>query len=148
MHGHVRRTLAGVRRTNGVAPKQALPLCTEDVARLVAATSDALFGLRDRAFVLVGFVGAFRVGELVGLDTTDLEAHPQGVVVRVRRAKTDQEGRPDQADPSRHRAREFCPVRTLQAWQRVAGIDSGPVWQGDTRAGSVRDGRLSTRDEP
>src|SRR3954470_23122682 len=92
-HEHVRRTLAGLRRTKGTAPRQALPLCTDDVARLVAAAPDGLRGLRDRAFVLVGFVGAFRVGELVALDAEDLETRTEGIVAHVRRSKTDQDGR-------------------------------------------------------
>jgi integrase len=92
-HEHVRRTFAGLRRTKGTAPGQVLPLCTDDVARLVHAAGGDLRGLRDRALVLVGFVGAFRVGELVALDAGDLDARPEGLVVHVRRAKIDQEGR-------------------------------------------------------
>jgi integrase len=145
-HEHVRRTLAGLRRTKGMAPRQALPLCTEDVARLVAAAPSGLRGVRDRAFVLVGFVGAFRVGELCALDVEDLDARTEGVIAQIRRAKTDQEGRgrikPLPLAPERV---ELCPVRALQAWQDASGITTGPLWRGVTRSGSVREGRLTSR---
>jgi integrase len=145
-HEHVRRTLAGLRRTKGTAPRQALPLCTDDIARLVVAVPDGLRGKRDRALVLVGFVGAFRVGELVALDVEDLDPRPEGLVVRVRRAKTDQEGRgrlkPLPLAPERV---DLCPVRALRAWQEAAGIDSGPLWRGVTKEDRLRSGRLTSR---
>ena len=101
-----------------------------------------------RAFVLVGFVGAFRVGELVALDAEDLDVHTEGIVVRVRRAKTDQEGRgrikPLPLAPERL---DLCPVRALQAWQAAVRITSGPLWRGITKGGSVRSGRLTSRAE-
>jgi integrase len=145
-HEHVRRTLAGLRRTKGTAPHQALPLCTEDVARLVAAAPEGLLGVRDRAFVLVGFVGAFRVGELVALDAENLEVRPEGLIAHVRRGKTDQEGRgrvkPIPTAPERM---DLCPVRAVQAWRDASGITTGPLWREITKGGTVRDGRMTTR---
>lgn len=146
-HKHVRRTLAGMRRTKGMAPAQALPLCTEDIARIISATSDDLRGACDRAFVLAGFVGAFRVGELVGLDAEDLEARSEGIVVRVRRAKTDQEarGRIQRRYPSPPSGPSSALVRALRTWQTASRISSGPLWRGITRDGAIRDGRLTSR---
>jgi len=40
--------------------------------------------VRDRAFVLAGFVAAFRVGELVALDAEASTPGTEGIVVRVR----------------------------------------------------------------
>src|SRR5438128_1720986 len=51
-----------------------------------------LLELCDRALLLLGFAGAFRRSELVGLDLEDLEFSRAGLVVRLRRSKTDQEG--------------------------------------------------------
>lgn len=145
-HEHVRRTLAGLRRTKGIAPRQALPLCTDDVARLVAAAPPGLRGVRDRAFLLVGFVGAFRVGELCALDAEDLDVRTEGIVVRVRRAKTDQEGRGRVKPlPLAGERVELCPVRALRDWQDAAGIDTGPLWRAITKVGTVRAGRLTSR---
>jgi integrase len=42
--------------------------------------------------LLVGFAGAFRRSELVSLDVADIEFNADGLVVQLRRSKTDQEG--------------------------------------------------------
>ena len=48
---------------------------------------------REPALLLVGFAGAFRRSELSAMKVDDLEWRPQGVIVTLRRGKTDQEGR-------------------------------------------------------
>jgi hypothetical protein len=42
--------------------------------------------------LLVGFAGAFRRSELAALDVADLQFTSDGLVVTLRRSKTDQEG--------------------------------------------------------
>ena len=46
-------------------------------------------GLRDRAVLLLGFAGAFRRGELVSLDVADVTFSSDGLVVQLRRSKTE-----------------------------------------------------------
>jgi len=41
---------------------------------------------------MAGFAGAFRRSELVGLDVGDLDFNGAGLIVNIRRSKTDQEG--------------------------------------------------------
>ena len=53
---------------------------------------DGLTGLRDRALLLLGFAGAFRRSELVALDVADIAETETGLLVTIRRSKTDQEG--------------------------------------------------------
>ena len=143
-HEHVRRTLAGLRRTKGTAPRQARPLGTGDIQLLAAVTGDTLRGRRDRALLLVGYVGAFRRSELAALNAEDLEARPEGLLVHVRRSKTDPDGR------GRHKTLpyagahpELCPVGAVRAWQQAAGIFDGPLWRPVHRNGhSLLDQRL------
>ena len=136
-HEHVRRTLAGLRRTRGVAPRQAAPLCTAEIERLVAVTGDDLRGRRDRALILVGYVGAFRRSELVALNADDLESRPEGLLVRVRRSKVDQDGHGRHKTlPHAHERPELCPVRAVRAWQQTAGIFDGPLWRAVHRNGT------------
>ena len=52
----------------------------------------ALHGLAAVSGGLLGYAGAFRRGELVALDVADLRFTEQGLVVHVRRSKTDQDG--------------------------------------------------------
>ena len=91
-HATVRAVWAGIRRAKGTAQAGKAPALTADVRAMVATLPDTLLGLRDRALLRLGFAGAFRRGELVGLDVGDLEAGRAGLVVTLRRSKTDQEG--------------------------------------------------------
>src|SRR6266568_3610912 len=90
--GMVRNTLKGIKRTIGTAVIQKAPTLTDDVRAMVDATDAGLIGARDRAIILLGFAGAFRRSELVSLDIEDLEEVPEGLLVTIRRSKTDQEG--------------------------------------------------------
>jgi site-specific recombinase XerD len=128
----VRKTMEGIRRTRadaGVVPVKKAPLRTGDIRKLVATVAtSSLIGVRDRALLVVGFAGAFRRSELVTLDVDDVDFTADGLVVRIRKSKTDQEGAgasiglPYGSDP------QTCPVRTLRAWLDAAGIGIGPIF--------------------
>lgn len=79
-------------------------------------------GLRDRALLLYGFAGAFRRAELVGLDVSDLEAHPRGQLVTIRRSKTDHAAQVQTVAVLAQPGSPWCPVAALAAWQGAAGI--------------------------
>jgi site-specific recombinase XerD len=84
-------TLRGIKRVHGMAARQAAPAVREDILAMVRGLV-GLKGTRDRALLLLGFAGAFRRSELVGLDVADLEFVDRGLIVKLRRSKTDQEG--------------------------------------------------------
>ncbi len=144
-HEHVRRTLAGLRRTKGTAPRQARPLGTADIERLAAVAGDDVRGRRDRAVLLVGYVGAFRRSELAALDVEDLEPRPEGLLVHVRRSKTDPDGRGrTKTLPHATTRPDLCPVRAVRSWQQAAGIFDGPLWRAVHRNNTrVLPGRLT-----
>ena len=133
----------GIRRTHGAPADQAAPLMPPELLDVLeacpvtktwatpgrAAELD-LAGARDKALLLVGFVGALRRSELVALDFEDVNDHPQGLVVTIPRSKTNQEGNepelvvlPIGPNPGR------CPVRALRTWAELAAISSGPVFR-------------------
>jgi integrase len=68
------------------------PLLTSDIRRIVASCPETLSGLRDRALLLVGFASAFRRSELAAIDLAHLSFTKDGLVIDLRRSKTDQEG--------------------------------------------------------
>ena len=71
----------------------------------------------------MGFAGAFRRSELVTLEAADLTEAPDGLRVRIRRSKTDQEGEGSEiAIPRGYRLR--APVEAVQAWLAAAEITS------------------------
>jgi site-specific recombinase XerD len=143
-HPAVKDTLAGIRRAKGTRPEGKIPLLVADLKRMVDQLDNSRAGLRDRALLLLGFAGAFRRSELVGLDTTDLEYTNQGLVVTIRKSKTDQTGQGQVKGIPFGQSAGSCPVRAVQNWLTAAGISSGPVFRSIDRHENVR-GRLSDR---
>jgi integrase len=88
----VKAVLSGIRRTIGAAPVRKKAATSDIVLGMVGGKGASLRDLRDRAILLIGFAGAFRRSELVALNVEDLEWTAEGVLITIRRSKTDQEG--------------------------------------------------------
>jgi hypothetical protein len=80
---------------------------------MVAATDAGIIGARDRALILLGFAGAFRRSELVGLDAEDCAFGKDGLTVTLRRSKVDQAGAGRKIGIPYGSNPETCPVRTI-----------------------------------
>jgi len=168
-HPRVMAVWEGIRRVHGAPPEQAAPLMPPLLFDVLAACPTTrtwpattatgqrrrsapraarppepdLTGARDRALLLVGFVGALRRSELTALDMADVAEHPNGLVLSLPRSKTNQTGEhaelvvlPRAGNPDR------CPVVALQRWLELAGITEGPVFRGVTKANRAGDRRL------
>ncbi len=142
-HASVRAVWSGIRRTHGTAQIGKQAAVTADVRAMVATLPDALPGWRDRALLLLGFAGAFRRGELVALDVADITSTRDGLVVTVRRGKTDQEGQGRQVGIPYGSRLLTCPVRAVEHWRVATGITSGPLFRPINRHGQVRPTRLT-----
>ena len=98
----VKKTLAGINRGLGTAPKQK-PAATADIVERVIQSipTGTRADLRDRALSLLGFSGAFRRSELVGIDVEHIQR------ARGHRDPAGQEQdrpggpRPERPDPQR-----------------------------------------------
>ena len=140
----VRLVLAGIRRTKGMAPVQKSPLLTDDVLALVATCdADTLAGVRDRALLLVGYMGAFRRSELAALDVEDLQDRPEGMAINLRRSKVDQEARGRRKVLVYGSVPATCPVTAARAWMARTAPATGPVFRPVDRHGRLGPGRLS-----
>ena len=141
----IRVLMAGIRRAKSAAPVQKKPPLAADLERMLAGLPENLAGLRDAALLLAGFAGAFRRSELVALDWEDVEFAQQGLVLQIRRSKTDPagQGRTIAIPYARHAG--LCPVRALEAWRDHAGSATGPVFLRVDRHGNVGCTRLSDR---
>jgi hypothetical protein len=116
----VRTVLRGIRRVHARPQNRVAPLVVEELLAICERLGDSLRDIRDRALLLVGFAGAFRRSELVAVDVEDIEKAAAGVVINIRRSKTDQEchGR-KVAVQYGHSA--LCPVQALDRWLSVSG---------------------------
>jgi integrase len=138
----VRATMRGIKRTRGCAQRESKPLLRDDLLLVLDGTGEALKDIRDRALLLIGFAGALRRSELVGLDVGDIEHVRQGIVLTLRKSKTDQnrEGRKIGIPFGRTR---WCPVAVLDAWVTASGIVERSLFRPVDRHRRVHDARLS-----
>jgi site-specific recombinase XerD len=141
----VRLTMQGIRRALGTASSQAAPIRLQELRAMIAVLPDNLLGTRDRALLLLGFAGAFRRSELVGLDVEDVETTVEGLRVTLAKSKTDQEGQGEVKGIPYGRRKDTCPVQALQVWLAAAQITSGPLFRSVNRHGQLQTGRLSDK---
>ena len=144
-HGMVKRTLAGIRREKGTAPHQKAALLVDDLQRIVAPLGASLLDRRDRALILLGFAAALRRSELVGLRCEDVRFEEEGLVLTLRRSKTNQEGRLETIAVAYGSEPTTCPVRALRGWIAAAGRVEGPLFVGLTPQGGLREAALGDR---
>ncbi len=139
----VKATLRGIRRTHGTAQKQAKPLLRDDLFAILEVMGDCTKDRRDRALLLLGFAGGFRRSELTGLDLTDIEFVRQGLIVHLRRSKTDQDGEGRKIGIPFGRGR-WCPVTAVRQWLETAMLTDGPLFRLVDRHGTISSDRLSS----
>jgi len=117
-HPLIKKTVTGISRTHG-KPKAKAPALT--LASIEARNDCLVVGetareVRDRALLLVGFLGAFRRSELVAMTWDNISFTEEGMIITVPRSKTDQEGEgkdcalPKVGEP-------LCPVSALKNWR-------------------------------
>ncbi len=138
----VKAVMRGIRRTKGTAQREAQALQRDDLFAALTLMGDRSIDLRDRALLLIGFAGAFRRSELVSLDAADVQHVRQGVVLHLRRSKTDQTGQGRKIAIPHGRTR-WCPVKHLTDWVDHSGITEGPLFRSIDRHGRIASDRLS-----
>jgi site-specific recombinase XerD len=119
------------------------PAIAARMLSMVAVAPDRLSDLRDHALLLIGFAGAFRRSELVALDVADIEETPAGLLITIRRGKTDQEALGRVIAIARGDV--ACPVKALREWLDAADIVSGPLFRPINKSGTVAVSRLTCR---
>lgn len=139
----VRQVCRGIRRRIGVAPVQKAPATARAIGAMLEHIPEGLTGLRDRAILLLGFAAALRRSEIVELNVSDLEFSPDGVLVHIRKSKTDQEGQG--ATIAVPRGGKLRPVDAIEAWLATSKIDAGPCFRPIDRHGRVNPHALSDR---
>lgn len=142
----VKLVLRGIRRSRGVAQRKKTPLVVESMRAVLATLDDRPRGRRDRAMLLLGWAGALRRRELVAIDQGDVEIVAEGLVIHVRRSKTDQVAAGAVLGLPRHADAQYDPVRAYCAWREVTGFDGGPVFRPITKYGSILPRRIGDRE--
>lgn len=141
---------SGARRRLGVAPEQVEAVLPSHlramVERLPMTGQSRLRSIRNRALLTLGWASGARRSTLVALDVEDLTWVPEGLRVRVRRSKTDQEGKGTVVGVPYAGTMTVCAVRAVRDWLDAAGVTGGPLFQGVVPTGGAVTGhRLTCR---
>lgn len=115
----VQDTLAGLRKTYGTARREAPGLLRDGLRATLDTLGADLAGLRDRALLLAGWCAGLRRSELAGLTWGDLLPDPDGLVIVLRKSKTDQVGAGRQVGLATEPERAICPVSALALWREA-----------------------------
>jgi len=145
----VAETLAGIQRTaarQGQHARKKKAATVQVLRRLLAPMGDDLPAQRDRALLLVGFAGALRRSELVGIRVEDLEHTERGLRLRLAQTKVSQTD--VVTVPLPYGETELCPVRALERWIAASGITEGPVFRRIWRAKATGAVLQSREQEP
>ena len=138
----VRATLRGIRRTRGTGVSGAKPLRVAELHTIIATMPDATRDKRDKALLALAFAGGLRRSELVAFNCEDVSVTSQGMIVQLRRSKTDQTGS-GRAVAIPFGSSNFCPVRMFQDWLSAANIQTGAVFRRVDRCHRVLPQRLT-----
>lgn len=138
----VRVVMRGIKRKHGRPQKQAKALTRDDLFLVLERMGGRVRDIRDQALLLLGFAGAFRRSELVGICVEHIERVPQGIVITLPRSKTDQDGQGRQVAIPFGRTRH-CPVTLLDHWIEKASIAHGPLFRPVNRGDFVGTDALS-----
>lgn len=124
-----RDAILSVRRQRGEKPQGKTALGVPELTKIARACDCATnLGARDRALIVVGFATSLRRSELCGLQLSDVTFDRKGLVVLIRRSKTDQEGKGRIIGVWAGKRPCTDPVRVLKAWIRKRGSWEGPLF--------------------
>ena len=126
----VHRIVRGVARTNGCAQTRKSAVTLDHLrAMLLEVRGDGLKAKRDRAVVLLCFAAALRRSELAALRAEDLRFEKRGLIVTIRRSKTDQEAKGAEIAVPYVPSRSLCAVLAVKAWLEASAIAAGPLFR-------------------
>ncbi|MEQ9519048.1 MAG: site-specific integrase [Parvibaculum sp.] len=140
----VKDVMRGIERDQGIAQEPAVPIGLSDLKAACKTLGEGRIDFRDKALFLVGYFGAFRGSELVGLNIENVYTNRSELVIELNKSKTDQVGRGTRVQiPSR--VDELCPVKALEEWQRSLRRREGPLFPSVNRHGKAGLTPMNTR---
>jgi site-specific recombinase XerD len=140
----VRLTLAGIRRTLGIAPKwQKSAVTLPMLKKMLPHMGQGLEGRRNRAILLTGFYCGMRRSEISSLDVEDVAIGGKGMTVVSRRSKTDQEAAGFERGVKHARDASICAPCELTRWLQESGVKSAALFR-ELNGNTVTDERINS----
>jgi site-specific recombinase XerD len=140
-HSEVRISIRKMHRSIGRYSRQANAINRDILDEMVASTDNSLWGLRDRALLLVAYDTMCRRSELVNINLKDIDTQIldrrnqiSSTVIFIGKSKTDQEA-----------SGKWLPIGKLASkavddWIKASGIRSGKLFRGIGSDGNLSDG--------
>lgn len=123
--------------------RQALPVVVESLRKMVdTIDQETALGARDHALLLLGIVAFGRRSEIAALDWSDLRDAPEGLILRIRMSKTDQDAKGEEIPVLQGAFPGTDPVRVLARWREACasrGLAHGPILRTVSKTGKVGD---------
>ena len=88
----IQKCLKAAARRRSSAEQQKLPVLKDLMEALLQSGDDKYASVRDNAFYLLAWLGMFRTSKLLALEWKDVQCEERGLVIVVRKSKTDQAG--------------------------------------------------------
>ncbi len=147
-HPEIRKAMKGIRvDMRDIKKTKKSALLVDHLKAIIEPMQDSsdISDIRDKALILIGFCGAFRRSELVGIKVEHIEFDLEGITITIPWSKTDQEGKGQQIQISTGKYPTTCPVTALKNWLEVSEIDSGPVFRAIDRHGNIKSKKMSDK---
>lgn len=146
----VKNALRGIRRLKGTFQQGKTPILLEDLEDIVDVINEStdmseLQKARDKAILLLGFMGAFRRSELSRISIDDITFSAKGMEIFIASSKADQEGQGALVAIPYIPNDKLCAVKHIRHWIHLSGIKDGPLFRGFTKNGSIRKNALSDK---
>ncbi|MGV2967169.1 site-specific integrase [Paenibacillus sp. AGC30] len=143
---HIKTIWSGIKRIHGSAEVGKNPITVNTLKEILQhVPENRMIGYRDRALLLIGFSGAYRRSELVNFDVKDIRTTPEGMIMRIAKSKTDQEGKGEFIGIPYGSRLETCPVRSYNEWIKQSGITDGAIFRPVNKHSHVSEKRLSDK---
>lgn len=138
----VRNTYRGILNEIGSFQEGKAPILVPTMRRILGAFSKEIgpLAIRDRAILLLGLAGGYRVSELASLEAGDVEFADEGAIVLLRKSKTDRAGGGFYKGIPYGDHQETCPVTALRVWMDLlpdAAGEEQPLFRGIDRHGNI-----------
>lgn len=127
----VKDLLKGIRRENGISCDAATPILYDTLRKMFDNCERSIRGRRNQAILLIGWFAALRRSEIVALDVSDLSFLPEGLAIKLRRSKTDQEGAGETVFiPRSPKQIDICAATFLEKYHELLFLDQkGPLFR-------------------
>jgi integrase len=121
--------------------RQALPVVVESLRKMVdTIDTSTVVGARDHALLLLGIVAFGRRSEIAAFRWEDLRDAPEGLVLRIRMSKTDQDARGENVPVLQGAFPGTDPVRVIARWRETLASQTsvrGPLLRSVDQHGRI-----------